>query len=141
MREHMLAAKSEETLTAAIAGGLASLGLLLAAAGLFGVTLFAVGRRRREFGVRLALGANGRTLGRQVMGESVRLVALGLGLGALLAYGGQRLVQGQLFGVSAWDPTSLLVAAAIVISVSAVATLQPALRAARVDPIVALRNE
>lgn len=137
----MHAARSEETLTASIAGGLAVLGLVLAAAGLFGVTLFAVGRRTREFGVRVALGATSSTLGRQVLKESSRLVAIGLVLGAGFAYGGQRLIQQQLYGVSSWDVTSALAAIGIVILVSLVATLQPALRASRVDPIVALRQQ
>jgi len=141
MGEHMHAARSEETLTASIAGGLAVLGLVLAAAGLFGVTLFAVGRRTREFGVRVALGATSSTLGRQVLKESSRLVAIGLVLGAGFAYGGQRLIQQQLYGVSSWDVTSALAAIGIVILVSLVATLQPALRASRVDPIVALRQQ
>jgi len=141
MREHMHAARSEESMTASIAGGLGVLGLILAAAGLFGVTLFAVSRRTREFGVRVALGATGTTLGRQVVRESLTLVAVGLALGAGLAYGGRRLVQEQLYGVSSWDATSMIGAVAIVILVSLASTLQPALRAARVDPIVALRQE
>jgi len=141
MSEHMQGARWEETLTASIAGGLGLLGLLLAAAGLFGVTLFAVGRRMREFGVRVTLGATATTLGRQVLRESSGLVAVGLGIGGALAYGGYRLVREELYGVAAWDPTALAWAAAIVIVVSLAATLQPALRAARVDPAVALRND
>jgi putative ABC transport system permease protein len=141
MAEHMQGARTEETLTATVAGGLATLGLLLSAAGLFGVTLFAVGRRMREFGVRVALGATASALARQVVRESSVLVGEGLALGAGLAYAGYRLVREQLYGVSAWDAGSLAVAAAIVIAVSLAATLQPALRAARVDPAVALRNE
>jgi hypothetical protein len=141
MAEHMHAARSEEALAAAVAGGMAGLGLLLAAAGLFGVTLFAVGRRTREFGVRVALGATSSTLGRQVLRESARRVAIGLAFGCALAYAGHRLIQRQLYGVSGADATSVVAAILIVAAVSLVATLQPALRAARVDPIVALRNE
>ena len=88
MREHMNSARSEERSTVFVAGALGALGLLLAAAGLFGVTLFAVSRRTREFGVRFALGATGPTLARQVSGESAALVAAGLAVGAFLAYGG-----------------------------------------------------
>ena len=141
MAEHMHAARIEESLTASIAGALGALGLLLAAAGLFGVTLFAVSRRMREFGVRMALGATGTTLAWQVVRESWSLVGTGLALGAVLAYGGHRLMQGQLYGVSSWDPTSMLGAAAIVVAVTLAATLEPALRAARVDPIVTLRQD
>jgi putative ABC transport system permease protein len=141
MAEHMHAARSQETLTTTIAGGLGVLGLVLSAAGLFGVTLFAVGRRTREFGVRVALGATASALGRQVVRESSVLVGGGLALGAGLAYAGYRVIREQLYGVSAWDAGILAVAAAIVVAVSLAATLQPALRAARVDPVVALRNE
>ena len=141
MTEHMQSARTEETLTAGIAGGLATLGLLLSTAGLFGVTLFAVGRRTREFGVRMALGATAATLGTQVLRESSVLVAAGLTLGGGLAYAGYLLVRGQLYGVSAWDATSLLAAVVMVVAVSFAATLQPALRAARVDPAIALRHD
>jgi putative ABC transport system permease protein len=95
----------------------------------------------REFGVRVALGATGTTLGWQVVRESSSLVGTGLAAGAALAYGGHRLMQQQLYGVSSWDPTSLLAAVAVVVAVSAAAMLEPALRAARVDPIIALRQD
>ncbi len=119
----------------------AALGLLLAAAGLFGVMLFAVGRRTREFGVRMALGATARSLGTQVVRESWRLVAVGLALGAGLGAGGHALVRSELYGISSWDLTSLVGAVLVVVLVSLAATLQPALRAAGVDPIVALRQD
>jgi putative ABC transport system permease protein len=141
MGEFMQMAKSEETLTASIAGGLGLLGLLLAAGGLFGVTLFAVGRRTREFGVRAALGASASTLTRQVLMESTWLVGLGIALGSGLAIGGYQLVRQDLYGVSSWDATSLVAAIATVVLVSMAATLQPALRAARIDPVIALRHE
>lgn len=141
MAEHMRAARNEETFSAAVAGGMAALGLLLAAAGLFGVTLFAVGRRTREFGVRMALGATARSLGTQVVRESWRLVAVGLALGSGLGAGGHALVRSELYGVSAWDLTSLVGAVLVVVLVSLAATLQPAIRAAGVDPIVALRQD
>jgi putative ABC transport system permease protein len=141
MSEHMQSARTEETLTATIAGGLGTLGLLLSAAGLFGVTLFAVGRRMREFGVRVALGATAATLGRQVLQESSILVGGGLVLGSGLAYAGYRMVREELYGVSAWDAGILAAAAAVVVAVSLAATLQPALRAARVDPAAALRSD
>jgi len=111
MSEHMQSARTEETLTATIAGGLGTLGLLLSAAGLFGVTLFAVGRRMREFGVRVALGATAATLGRQVLQESSILVGGGLVLGSGLAYAGYRMVREELYGVSAWDAGILAAAA------------------------------
>ncbi len=141
MAEHMHSAKTEETLTATIAGGLGMLGLLLAAAGLFGVTLFAVGRRMREFGVRVALGATAATLGRQVVREASVLVGAGLAAGCALSFAGFWVLRQELYGVSSWDATSLAGAVVIVVAVSLAATLQPALRAARVDPAVALRNE
>jgi predicted permease len=140
MAEHMNAARSEERLTVSIAGALGLLGLVLAAAGLYGVMQFAVSRRTREFGVRMALGATGRTLGFQIVRESSALVAAGMSVGVGLAYAGYRLLRYQLYGISSWDPTSLLGAAIVVVAVALVATLQPALRAARVDPVIALRQ-
>jgi predicted permease len=141
LADHMKAARAEDTLAAALAGGLAGLGLLLAAAGLFGVTLFAVGRRMQEFGVRVALGATARTLAAQVVRDSWTLVVLGLAVGTGIGAGGHALVRSELYGVSSWDVTSLIGAVTVVVLVSLVATLQPAIRAARVDPVVALRQD
>jgi putative ABC transport system permease protein len=141
MAQHMRGARTDETLNATIAGALGSLGLLLASGGLFGVTLFAVGRRMREFGVRVALGATTSSLAAQVVGDASRLVGIGLVLGIALAVVGHRIVRESLYGVAAWDATSLGAAVAVVVTVSLAATLQPALRAARVDPVVALRND
>jgi putative ABC transport system permease protein len=141
MRSLMSSARREHELAVTVTGGLAALCLLLASAGLFGVTMFAVSRRTREFGVRVALGATSTTLGRQVFRETSGRVVRGLAFGWGLAWAAQRLVQQQLYGVSALDPTALLSATAIVIAVALAASLQPALRASRIDPIRALRHE
>jgi len=95
----------------------------------------------RVIGVRVAPGAKGTTLGWQVANASSGLVGIGLALDAGLAYGGHRLLQEQLYGVSSWGPTSFLGAVVIVVPVSLAVTLQPAPRAARVGPIVALRQD
>ena len=134
-------ARSDEQLAATVAASLALAGLLLAAAGLFGVTLYAVARRTQEFGVRMALGARPAKLARQVLCEAGLRVVLALPLGWALAFMARRALEKHLYGVAADDPATLLIAGAVVAAVAAMAALQPALRAARVDPMIALRWE
>jgi putative ABC transport system permease protein len=140
-REHMREARSDQEVGVQIAGSLAGVGLLLAAAGLFGVTLFAVARRTPEFGVRAAMGASPWRLARQVLREAGLRVAIALPLGWLLAYAGKRAIGKLLFGVAPDDPWTFAAASALVALVACAAALDPALRAARVDPMTALRHE
>jgi hypothetical protein len=132
-----------QTIAATVAGSLGALALLLAAVGLYGVMAYAVTRRTREIGVRMALGADDRRVIRMVLGQGLRLTLLGgtvgLVLAALAATGLSS--AGMLFGVSALDPISFGATAAILTAVAAVATYIPARRAARVDPLKALRAE
>jgi predicted permease len=139
--EHMRSARSENELAATVAGSLAGVGLLLAAAGLFGVTLFAVTRRTQEFGVRVAVGATRSRLVGQVLREAALRVVVAAPLGWLLAYAGRRAIAKLLYGVAPDDPWTFAAATAVVAGVALVAALHPAIRASRVDPMTALRSE
>ena len=141
LREHMRDARSDQEVGVEVAGSLAAVGLLLAAAGLFGVTLFAVARRTPEFGVRAAMGASPRRLAQQVLREAAVRVAIALPLGWALAYAGRRAIAKLLFGVAPDDPWTFAAASALVALVACAAALHPALRAARIDPMTALRHE
>jgi predicted permease len=122
----------------AMFGGLA---LLLAAVGLFGLMSYSVSRRTNEIGVRMALGAQPGDVLRLVMRESMILVAIGAVLGVAAALASARLIAAQLFGVPSTDVVALAAAIGIMTAVSAFAGYLPARRAARVDPMVALRYE
>jgi len=119
--------------------GLLALGL--AAVGLYGVMAYAVNRRRREIGIRLALGAQGRDVLRQVLLEGMFLVTVGLALGLGGAVAATRLVKGFLYDVTATDPVSFAGAALLLAGVSLLACWIQARRATKVDPLVALRCE
>ena len=115
--------------------------LALALAGIYAVTAFSVVERTREIGVRLSLGSSrGRILG-LIARQSLRPVALGLACGAAAALALGRLVSGLLYGVAANDAATLLVAAVVLGLAAAAASLLPALRATRIDPVRALRAE
>jgi predicted permease len=131
----------EERLLARLASGFGLLALLLAAIGLYGVISYAVVRRTGEFGLRVALGAQrGNVIG-LVLGDAFRLVALGLAGGVPLAIAGTRLLRSQLHGVAPTDPTAIGVALAVLTASAFAAALIPALRATRVDPLAALRED
>ena len=141
LRLHMRRARSEEQLSAELTGALAAVGLLLAAAGLFGVTLYAVTKRTPELGVRVAMGATPGVLARQVLREAGMRVAIAIPLGWALAYAGRSAIQKLLYGVAADDPWTFAGASVVVALVGCAAAMHPAVRAARVDPITALRHE
>jgi predicted permease len=141
MRQHMRAARSDEQLASEVTGALAAVGLALAAAGLFGVSLFAVARRTPEFGVRVAMGATPSMLLRQVLREAGRRIAIAIPLGWALAFAGRHALQKLLYGVAPDDPWTFLLASILVGAVGCVAALHPAIRAARIDPMTALRHE
>ena len=114
---------------------------VLAAVGIYGVMAYAVSRRTREIGVRMALGARaGQVLG-LVVGQALRHAAIGLGAGLLIALLAGRLLQSQLFGVGAHDPLTLGAVAALLAGVALIASWLPARRAARIHPLEALRDE
>jgi macrolide transport system ATP-binding/permease protein len=115
------------------------LALSLAAVGLYGVMTYAVNRRRREIGIRLALGAQGHDVLRQVLVEGMTIVTIGLALGLGGAVAMTRLVEGFLYGVTVTDPVSFAGAALLLVSVALLANYLPARRASRTDPMAALR--
>jgi ABC-type antimicrobial peptide transport system permease subunit len=119
----------------------AALALGLALIGLYGVLSHAVVQRTSELGVRLALGATpGRVL-RSVLGDGLRLTAVGMAIGALIGIAVARAMSGFLFGIRSLDPATFGIAVASLLLVALVSSIVPARRAARVDPIVALRSE
>lgn len=114
--------------------------LALAAIGLYGVIAYAAAQRRSELATRMALGASGRQVFWLMMSAGQRLMALGIVLGLALAYGGGRLVAGNVFEMRAADPVVLLTAGTVVAVVAWLATMLPAIRASRQDPVSALRD-
>jgi putative ABC transport system permease protein len=119
----------------------ASLGLVLAMVGVYGVVSYSVGLRTREIGVRMALGAVPVSIARSIVGEALALAAIGVVLGLVGAVAGAQLMQRLLFEISPNDPVTLGGVALLLAGTAAVASLIPARRAMRVDPIVALRME
>src|SRR5262249_51772061 len=118
-----------------------STAILLAAVGLYGVLAFIVSQRRREIGVRIALGATARDVIGDVLRQGLRLTALGMAIGTALALVVTRLMSALLFGIGATDAVTFAGAAALLAVMAAAASLVPALRASRVDPLAALRDE
>ena len=115
--------------------------LFLAALGIYGVLAYFVSQRTRELGIRLALGAHPRALFRQVVGQGLRPVIIGAVLGIAGALAVTTLAQSLLFGVQPIDPLTYTVAIALLGTIAAAACAMPAVRAMRVDPLVALRDE
>jgi ABC-type antimicrobial peptide transport system permease subunit len=119
----------------------AGLALLLASVGIYGVLSYVVGQRTREIGVRMALGAEPVDVLRMVLDEGVRMTLVGAALGLVAALGFTRLMTGMLFGVKPTDPITFVVVAMLLCAIALFACYFPARRAARVDPMVALRYE
>ena len=119
----------------------AAVALALASVGIFGVLSYAVAQRTREIGIRMALGAQERSVVQMVVGHAMVLVAAGIGIGAVLAFVASRGLSTMLFSVTATDPATFASVAGILCLVALVASYIPARRATRVDPIVALRSE
>ena len=119
----------------------AATALLLAAIGIYGVIAYSVAQRRQEIGVRMALGATRSGVVRLVVGQGSRLAIVGIVLGLAGAVGLTRFLEKMLFGVTASDTVTFASAALVLGAVAIVASLIPALRAARIDPVTALRQE
>lgn len=124
-----------------LVGGFAAMALVLGVVGLYGVIAYSVSQRTREIGIRMALGAQRGSVYQLILKEAARLAAIGIALGLVCSVGAATLMRGLLFGTQPWDAATLGgVAAALSIS-ALLASYFPARRAAKVDPIVALRHE
>lgn len=128
-------------LSLALVGSFAAVALLLAAVGLYGVLAFTVSSRRREFGVRMALGAERRSVLLLVLRQGIGWAGLGLVLGIATALGGSRLLRDRLYGIAADDGMTYTVTVVTLLAVAVLASLVPAVRAIRVDPAETLRSE
>ncbi len=126
---------------ALLVGGLGVLALILAMLGLHGVLSYTVVRARKDIGIRVALGASKRRVGHMVVGRALRLTTIGLLVGGLITYAGAPLLASFLFGIGPRDPGTWTAAGLLVLVVAGASSLAPALRAARVDPMVVLRGE
>ncbi len=141
IREQLDLNFAQERSVAGLAGLFGSVALLLAAIGLYGVTAYAVAQRTNEIGIRMALGADRARVIRSVLAQAFLRVLAGLALGLPLAFAGARVIATQLYGVSAWDPLPLAVAAGALGLCSLIAALIPASVAASISPMSALRAE
>jgi putative ABC transport system permease protein len=124
-----------------LVGGFAALALLLAAIGIYGVLAYLVGQRTREIGIRMALGARRSEVVGMVIRRAISLAARGVAVGALAALVVGQIVAGMLFRVRPYDPVTFVVVATLLTVTAVLAAATPALRAAQVDPIAALRTD
>ena len=127
--------------TMLMVGLAATLALILGAVGLYGVLSYRAMRRAPEIGVRMALGAEAKTVRRMFIWQGARVALLGVALGALAAAVLTKYIQTLLFGVGRFDVPAFVVMSAVMIAVALLASYVPARRASRVDPVVALRME
>ncbi len=134
-------AVAAQRLQMSLFGGFAVVTWILAAVGLYGVVAYRVARRTREFGVRMALGATGSILRRLVVGDGLKLAVVGVILGLASAMILGRFIDSLLFGVVARDPLTLALTGSAMLASAIVACIVPAIRASRLDPVVALREE
>ena len=141
LKEEVQAQMVRDKLMAMLSGFFGLLAVLLATVGLYGVIAYLVASRRGEIGIRIALGAERKQVVGLIMREAGRLLAVGAVTGTLLALAATRGAASLLFGLQAHDPVTFAAAAAVLSLTAGTAALVPALRAARVDPMTALRQE
>jgi len=140
IRDEVSDAMAQDRLVAALSGFFGGLALLLAGLGLYGVTSYAVTRRRAELGIRMALGAAPRLVIRLVLARVSALVGAGVVVGIVLALATARFVTALLYGLEPGDPATLVGAAITLVAVGTVAGWLPAYRASRIDPAEVLRE-
>jgi ABC-type antimicrobial peptide transport system permease subunit len=139
--EDLNAAVLQERLVASLSAVFGALALLLAALGLYGVTSYTVERRRNEIGVRIALGAEPRRVVGLILRHVAVVTAVGLAAGAAVAAGTGRFINALLFNLAATDPTMIALSGIVLAAAACIAGVLPARRAARIDPMAALRQE
>ncbi|MBK9547520.1 MAG: FtsX-like permease family protein [Gemmatimonadetes bacterium] len=138
MTELVAESMANRTFMLTLLAAAAAMALVLSAVGLYGVIAYVVGQREREIGVRIAVGASGRQIGGLVIGQALRLVALGITLGTAGALAGTRVLTSFLFEISPTDPAVLGGVACLVALLGLLASGLPTLRAIRTDPVIAL---
>ncbi len=141
LRQQVERSFDQQRAVASLAGLFGMVALVLAAIGLYGVTAYSVARRTNEIGIRMALGADRRSVIGSVLTGAFRRVVAGLLLGLPLAVGAGYLLSAQLYGVTFWDPAALGIAAAALAVAAFIASIVPAARAAAIAPMKALRTE
>ena len=130
-----------ERLMATVSGFFGGLAGLIATIGLYGVMSYMVARRRNEIGIRMALGADRRDVVRMIMREAGILLGVGIAVGAVMAVAVARTASTLLFGLQPGDPATIVSAAAALAAIAMIASYLPALRASRLEPTEALREE
>jgi ABC-type antimicrobial peptide transport system permease subunit len=121
--------------------GFATVSLLLAAIGLYGIVAYGVAQRTRELGIRIAVGATRNAILKLILGHAARLVVGGVVVGLFAAAGATKLLQAMLFQTSTTDKTTFVVVTVVLSAVAAIASLAPAFRATRTDPLIVIRAE
>ena len=130
-----------ERIAATLAGSFGFLALALATVGIYGVVAYATRKRTREIAIRMALGAKRGEVLRLVLGQGLRLTLTGLGIGLAVSVAATRFLRGELFGITTTDPLTFISVSLILVAVASFACYIPARRAAKVDPMIALRYE
>jgi putative ABC transport system permease protein len=141
MEDIVSTAVARQRFSTMLLGIFATLALVLAAVGIYGVMSYSVAQRTREIGIRLALGAQRNDVLKMTMGQGLKLVVIGVAIGLVSAFGLTRVMASLLFGVSATDPITFVAISLVLMSVALVASFIPALRATKVDPMVALHYQ
>jgi predicted permease len=141
MNEIIAGSLAQQRFSMILLDGFAVVALLLASIGLYGVISYLVGQRTHEIGIRIALGAQRKSVVRLVLGQGMKMALVGVALGLFAALGLTRLLSKMVYGVSTTDPATFAVISLLLITVALLACFVPALRATRVDPLVALRYE
>jgi ABC-type antimicrobial peptide transport system permease subunit len=123
-----------------LVGTFAVLGLILASLGIYGVISYSVTRRTQEIGIRMALGATERRVQFEVIAKTLRMAAIGIGVGVVASFGVSRMIASLLFGTRPDDPPTFMSMIVVLAMVAVFAGYVPARRASRINPMIALRN-
>ena len=141
MNERVSDSVAEPRFRTLLLGVFAGLALILAAAGIYGVMSYNMESRVREIGIRMALGAAASDVVTMVLGQTLRLSLIGVAIGLAASWGLSRFLASVLYGVAPHDPGTFIAVSALLCGVALFASYIPARRAARVDPLIALRHE